>query len=122
MSAVADPLIQATLLADALDNGPVGVFVMGDDFRYVAVNRYACALLGYEREELLALAARDLAPQTDLEAQLHQAVAMRKLGGRSTLQRKDGSSIEVEFRALESTVVGLPFFVSVWWPLEPEGA
>ena len=38
---VADPLIQATLLAEALENGPVAIFVLGDDLRYVAVNRLA---------------------------------------------------------------------------------
>ena len=39
---VAEPLIRATLLAEALDNGPVAVFVVGDDFRHIAVNQYAC--------------------------------------------------------------------------------
>src|SRR5687768_13482437 len=50
---VAEPLIQATLLAEALENGPVAVFVVGDDLRYIAVNQYACTLLGYTRAELL---------------------------------------------------------------------
>ena len=36
---------------------------LGDDLRYVAVNRCACDLLGYEREELLSLSARDVAPE-----------------------------------------------------------
>jgi len=114
---VAEPLIQATLLAEALDNGPAAVFVVGDDFRHIAVNQYACTLLGYTREELLALSARELAPQLDLDEQLVSALSSRRLGGRTVLRRKDGSRIEIEFRSDEAQVAGMPFFVTVGWPV-----
>ena len=114
---VAEPLIQATLLAEALDNGPVAVFVVGDDFRHIAVNQYACTLLGYSREELLALSARELAPDLDLDAHLASALTARRLEGRSVLRRKDGSTVEIEFRAQEALVAGMPFLVSVGWPV-----
>jgi PAS domain S-box-containing protein len=117
---VAEPLIQATLLAEALDNGPVAVFVVGDDFRHIAVNQYACTLLGYSREELLALSARELAPELDLDAQLVNALTVRRLEGRTALRRKDGSEVELEFRASETQVAGMPFFVSVGWPVSDE--
>ena len=114
---VAEPLIQATLLAEALDNGPVAVFVVGDDLRHIAVNQYACTLLGYTREELLALSARELAPELDLDEQLVSALSSRRLGGRTVLRRKDGSRIEIEFRSDEAQVAGMPFFVTVGWPV-----
>ena len=117
---VAEPLIQATLLAEALENGPVAVFVVGDDFRHVAVNQYACTLLGYTREELLALDARELAPGRDLDEQLAAAVTARRVAGRSTLRRKDGTDVEIEFRAHETRVAGMAFFVSVAWPLSAD--
>jgi PAS domain S-box-containing protein len=117
---VAEPLIQATLLAEALENGPVAVFVVGDDFRHIAVNQYACTLLGYTREELLSMSARELTPQLDLGAQLTSALTPRPLEGRSVLRRKDGSDVEIEFRAQEALVAGMPFFVSVGWPVSDD--
>jgi PAS domain S-box-containing protein len=110
---VADPLIQATLLAEALENGPVAIFVVGDDLRYVAVNRYACELLGYEREELLGLTAREVAPDVDMDAFLLQVIRDRRRGGRTTFRRKNGEQVEVDYRATETSVAGLPFFVTV---------
>ena len=95
---VAEPLIQATLLAEALDNGPVAVFVVGDDFRHIAVNQYACTLLGYTREELLALSARELAPELQLDEQLVSALSARRLGGRTVCGGRT-DRVEIEFRA-----------------------
>jgi PAS domain S-box-containing protein len=115
---VADPLIQATLLAEALENGPVAIFVVGDDLRYVAANRFACELLGYEREELLGLTARDVAPTVDMDEFLLELIRDRRRNGRSTLRRKDGEAVEVEYRATESSVAGLPFFVTACWPVD----
>ena len=51
----AEPLIQASLLGEAVDSGPVAVFVADEQMRYVAVNEYAASLLGYSRAELLKL-------------------------------------------------------------------
>ena len=112
---VADPLIQATLLAEAVDNGPVAIFVVGDDLRYVAVNRSACELLGYEREELLDLTAREVMPELDMHEHLLQAIRDRRSRGRWTLRRKDGEPVEVEFRASEASVAGMPYLVSACW-------
>ena len=51
----AEPLIQASLLGEAVDTGPVAIFVADEQMRYVAVNAYAAELLGYTRAELLEL-------------------------------------------------------------------
>jgi PAS domain S-box-containing protein len=120
MPSIDKPLIQATLLADALENGPVGVFVIDDNLKYVAVNRYACELLGYSREELLELTAHDLAPDVDLDERLDQARRASRLEGRSVLRRKDGTDVRVEYRAHETRVAGMLFFVSVLWPVWDE--
>jgi two-component system, sensor histidine kinase PdtaS len=117
---VAEPLIQATLLAEALENGPVAVFVVGDDCRHIAVNQYACTLLGYTREELLSISSRELGPEVGLDEQLTSALNARRFAGRSTLRRKDGSLVEIEFRAHEALVAGMPFFVSVGWPVSDD--
>src|SRR5919108_4987073 len=53
-------LVQASLVGEAIDAGPAAVFVADDQLRLIAVNAYACHLLGYTREELLELRVSDL--------------------------------------------------------------
>ena len=110
MSAAADPLIQASLLGEAVDNGPTAVFVADEERRYVAVNRRACELVGYSREELLALRVDDLA------ADVPGWRAMIENGtveGSTALRRKDGSTVEFAYRAGSTVVAGMPVYVSV---------
>ena len=114
MSGVAEPLIQASLLGEAIDQGPVAVFVADDDLRYIAVNEFACSLLGYTREELLGVSAaevvRGAAPeQADF-------VGHGTRDGQSHLLAKDGTEIPVAYRASETTVAGMRFYVVIAWP------
>ena len=76
---VAEPLIQATLLGEALDNGPVAVFVVGDDFRYIAVNQYACTSSATPARSCWRCSARELAPELDLDEQLDSAAVRARL-------------------------------------------
>jgi PAS domain S-box-containing protein len=119
MSGVAEPLIQASLLGEAIDHGPMAVFVADDDLRYIAVNEFACSLLGYSREELLGLRVSDVT--LDGEAGDHYAdfVAHRTSDGESRLVRKDGSEVTLAYRASETTVAGMRFFVAIGWPTAP---
>jgi PAS domain S-box-containing protein len=106
----ADPLIQAALLGEAVDNGPTPVFVADEDRRYVAVNRRACELLGYTRDELLALRVDDLAAEAPGWQEMLQNGAA---SGSATLRRKDGTTVEFAYRAGSTVVAGMPVFVSV---------
>ena len=49
----AHTLFQQTLLGDAAEHAEIGVMVWNEERRYVAVNTFACRLLGVSREELL---------------------------------------------------------------------
>ena len=49
-AAVAHDLVQKSLIGEALDYGPVAVFVADDDGKYLAVSAYACEMLGYDHE------------------------------------------------------------------------
>ena len=121
-TAVAHDLVQKSLVGEALDCGPMAVFVAGDDGKYLAVNAYACDLLGYEREELLALRVADVAVNETAAADFE---AMQRRGthaGRTTLRRKDGSELEMHFRACGTTVGGMQLYVGACWPIdEPTG-
>lgn len=113
---VAEPLVQAGLVGEALEAGPVAVFVFGDDLRYVAVNEYACALLGYTREELLALRAGSLSVAGDSMAEYAAVVEGRKPEGRTVLRCKDGAEIALRFRGCATRVAGMAFYIGVAWP------
>ena len=67
-SAVTHELVQKSLVGEALEHGPVAVFVADDDGRYLAVNAYACDLLGYTRSQLLDLRVPDVAVDPDAQA------------------------------------------------------
>jgi PAS domain S-box-containing protein len=103
---VSDPLIQTSLLGEAIEHAPVVVLVADEQGDLVAVNQSACALLGYERGELLTLrvghVARNAAPVPD-------GTGIK----RTTLTRKDGTNVEFAYETRETTVAGMPVFVYV---------
>jgi PAS domain S-box-containing protein len=110
---VSEPLIQASLLGEAIEHAPVAVFVADELGNYVAVNQAACLLLGYERDELLKLRVVDVARYTAAAVEWNE---MRRSGtrvGTSLLTRKDGSLVDFSYAAGATTVAGMPVFVSV---------
>jgi PAS domain S-box-containing protein len=114
MSGVAEPLIQASLLGEAIDQGPVAVFVADDGLRYIAVNEFACSLLGYTREELLGVSAAEVS--RDAASEQADFVGHGTRDGQSHLLAKDGTKIPVAYRASETTVAGMRFYVVIAWP------
>jgi PAS domain S-box-containing protein len=76
------------------------VFLSDGDSRFVAVNRAACDLTGYSREELLGMSIPELHDDVDLEA--YRTFHARILAGeeilsQAAIRRKDGSKVETEF-------------------------
>jgi PAS domain S-box-containing protein len=110
---VAEPLIQASLIGEALDKGPALVFVADEDMRYVAVNALACDTLGYTREELLALRVTDICRYEQAPDEYEAMLQSRMLEGEATLTRKDGTTVRFRYMAGETTMAGLLFYVSV---------
>jgi PAS domain S-box-containing protein len=110
---VSEPLIQTSLLGEAIENGPAAVFVADEHGRYVAVNQAACSLLGYTRAELLGLGVSDVARYTGASAEWNE---MRHAGtrvGTSSLTCKDETVVEFSYVAGATVVAGMPVFVSV---------
>ena len=110
-------LIDTVLVGEALEHGPVAVFVFDEEGRYLAVNGMACRLLGYEREELLARRLGDLSTQTAEEA-VRTYIAAMEAGAEATteVRRGDGAVIRLHFRAAAARVAGMPVYVGVAWP------
>ena len=78
---------------------PDAIFVHGDDGRFVAVNRQACALTGYTRDELLRMSVPDIEADYDAIGAEAKWLAMPvdgvgKLSGHH--RRKDGVLVPVD--------------------------
>jgi PAS domain S-box-containing protein len=115
---VALPIVQAGLIGEALESGPVGVLVADDDMRYLAVNRYACELLGYAREELLRLRVPDVYQDGDAEREFADFVAHGRWSGEPRLRHKDGTLRPYHVLAGETRIGALTFYIAVFWPSE----
>ena len=116
----AEDLLQASLLGDAVDAAPIAVYVGDDDFRYLAVNRAACDLLGYTREELMRLRVHDIltSPRERLEEEFERFQRTRAARGDTELRRKDGTTVPVRHVTMETRLGGMPVFVSFVSPRE----
>jgi PAS domain S-box-containing protein len=113
---VSEPLVQSVLLGDAVEHAPVAILVADDEMRYVAANQYACELLGYTREELLEKRITDIARNPEAPAEFREMMASGGLNGVSTVVRGDGTELKLRYRAKETTMAGLLYYVSVSWP------
>jgi PAS domain S-box-containing protein len=115
--------IQTTLLGEVIDTADVAVFVFDEDENYVAVNRRACELTGYTREEILEMRVREISPRPARTLKhLEEVSRGRRNRGTAKLLRKDGTVIEVAYRASHATIAGMPFLVGFCWPARPEPA
>ena len=114
-AAAAEPLIQSSLIGEAIDAGPVLVFVADEHRRYVAVNDCACRTLGYTRAELLALRVTDVAQTADAPDLYAQMISQRSLSGTTMLRCKDGAELVFVYRASETSIAGMPLYVAVGW-------
>jgi PAS domain S-box-containing protein len=109
----AEALIQTALLGEAVDAGPALVFVADEEMRYIAVNRRACEVLGYTRDELLGLTVADVAREPTSRVEYDQMLGRGFRDGDAILTRKDGQTLPFSYRASRTKVAGLSLFVSV---------
>jgi PAS domain S-box-containing protein len=116
LMSVAEPLVQASLVGEAIDRGPIAVFVADDDMRFVAANGFACEMLGYTRTELLELRMTDVARDDAARPDHRQMVTAGAQTGTIVLSRKNGDEVSVAYHAQQTTVAGLTFYVSVIVP------
>jgi len=109
-------MLQMTLLGEAVEHAPVGVFVFDEQGRYVAANAYACEQLGYTRDELLELRIGELAVSKPEALQEYERVVKGEdTDGVTQARRKDGGVVELRFRARETTIAGMTFYIGIAW-------
>jgi PAS domain S-box-containing protein len=113
---VAEPLVQAGLLGEAIDRAPDAVLVADESMRYLAVNQAACRLLGYSREELLTMKTTDIATHPGAAEEYDEMMAHRTKTGTTVLRHKDGTAIAAAYRAHETKLAGMTVYVAIIWP------
>ena len=144
-----EPLLQITLLGEAVEHAPVGVFVFDDRGEYVAVNRFGCELLGYQREAVLGSQQRRGPADGDLHPlgghELREAVLGSRIGafaadppealrsyravvdagfpeGVTHVRRADGTVAALRFRARETAIGGMTFYIGIAWAADAGAA
>ena len=73
-----DPIEVTSRLAGTVEKARVGMGVLSGSDRWVDANERLCELLGYSREELLALGRADTTLPSDLEAETEELARVRK--------------------------------------------
>jgi len=116
--AVAHELVQKSLVGEALEHGPVAVFVADEEGRYLAENAYACELLGYTRDELLGLRLGDVAVNAGAQEDFDEMQRGGTHAGLTVLRHQDGSELPMRFRASQTTVGGMPLYIGICWPVD----
>lgn len=91
---LSEPSVQTGLLAHAVESAPAALFVVHESGRIVGANRYACSMLGYERDELLRVSIRELGASAELESLVAQGEAVVV-----SLRRRDGTTVTVRCQA-----------------------
>lgn len=86
-----------------IDNAPEGIFVVDAKGNYIDVNRGACRMVGYSREELLSMAIKQISsPNTPAESlgTFSRLKETGKIEAEMFLRKKDGSDIPVLLKAV----------------------
>jgi PAS domain S-box-containing protein len=86
---------------------PDAMLLADSDSRYVDANPAACQLLQRSLDELLSMRVADVTPAgVDVDALWREFLSRGEMGGEYTLQRPDGSAVEVEFHATANVLPG----------------
>ena len=104
---------RSAIVAAAIDAAPVCVFVADEEMRYLAVNGYACELLGYTENELLRMRVSDVATYAEAPQEYSELVEAAYRRGLSRLRCKDGEELLLDYVAGELEVDGATVYVSV---------
>jgi PAS domain-containing protein len=112
---LSNPLVQESLVAEAIGSAEVGFVVWDDDRRYIVANARACAILGCTLDEIIG--ARVGARTEGGDDAVAAAMRESPLQGRATIDRFDGAGkVEIEYVTFQTRAAGLPYMASVIWP------
>lgn len=109
-----EALVQSALLGELLETARIGVLA-ADPGVYVAANEYACGLLGYPRSQLLGTRVGELHPLSQLPQHWAEIERGQRHGGELVVARRTGEEIRIGYRAVPTTLAGLPLMLGLFW-------
>jgi PAS domain S-box-containing protein len=112
-----EDFVLQTLLLESLERAQVAVSVYDDEGRYLAVNGYACELLGRSRAELLTHDVGDFTTG-GIDRRVLRDPDRRE--GVRLVHRSDGTSTPVAFVVVPTRVSRMDFYLAFWWPLNSD--
>jgi len=112
-SQISNPLVQASLLGEAVDNAQLAILVSDEEGHCIAVNKQACALLGYTRAELLELQVPEFAPGADPRECHREVHANGQSEGVTDAVRSDGTTFPVRYWSTATRVAQMRLVLSV---------
>lgn len=115
-SQIANPLVQASLLGEAVDAADLAILVSAEDGRCIAVNRQACALLGYTREEFLKLEVTEFVPDTDPRECYREVHSTGHSEGIANAIRSDGTALPMRYWSTPTRVAQMRLVLSLGRP------
>jgi PAS domain S-box-containing protein len=110
-ASVRDQLV--AILGEAAFNCGLAIFVADEDMRYIAANDSACRLVGYDRDELLAMRVTDVAIAPGSDDLYTEMMQSGQAFGTTPLRTRDGSVILFSYWAAETVARGRAFYMSV---------
>jgi len=115
-SQIANPLVQASLLGEAVDSAELAILVSDDEGRCIAVNKHACALLGYTREEFLKLEFAEFVRDVDPRECYREVLANGRSEGVADAIRSDGTPLPVRYWSTPTRVAQMRLVLSLGRP------
>jgi len=98
-----------SFLQSLSDSSFEAVLIANDEGRYIDVNSAACDLLGYTQDELMQLSVSDISAEPFRQNGLvmwEEFIAAGSASGEYSVRRKDGTILQLEFRALTNILPG----------------
>jgi PAS domain-containing protein len=112
--ALAEPLIQAQLLSEAVISASVGFLVWDERRRYIAANDAACEILGTTLANLLGAEVGGHTTTQDVEGLLDEALRSTFASGTAEVDRFDGSgAVKVFYATFTTNSAGMPFMATL---------
>jgi PAS domain S-box-containing protein len=112
-----EDFVRSALIGEALERAGYVVLVADETMQFLTASDGACELLGYTREELQRMRVPQIVQEPDAPERFAQMIESRDQFGEVTLVAKSGDRIAAAYKAAETKVGALTYYVSVLRPL-----